>query len=154
MHFVGKILVVLVFILSIMFMAFAGVVYNAHVNWRTEALKQKDNVKKALQERDDTLAQLANFKNETDQKLKLAENKAADVEATNRGLVADLKNLQDKNNLLNVAGKTASEQAQIAEEEALARREEAQNLRQHDHEKALKLDANFAEKTKLEDLAH
>ena len=42
MHFVGKILVILVLILSIMFMAFAGVVYNAQISWRAEALKQKD----------------------------------------------------------------------------------------------------------------
>ena len=41
MHFVGKILVVLQLILSIFFMAFAGVVYNTHVKWNEETSKQK-----------------------------------------------------------------------------------------------------------------
>src|SRR5690348_7235419 len=111
MHFVGKILVVLLLVLSVLFMAFAGVVYNAHLNWRTEALKQKDNVEKARKELADTRAEFDRVKNEMDQKVKEANNKAANVDADNRGLVAQVAKLQKDNNELNVARKTAAEQA-------------------------------------------
>lgn len=154
MHFVGKILVVLLLILSVMFMAFAGVVYNAQMNWRIEANKEKENVKKAQAELANTRADYDRFKNEMDQKVKLANDKAAAVDADNRGLLATVAKLQADNGALAVARKTSAEQAVIAEEEALARREESQNLRKINHDQALKLDANFEEKTKLEDQAH
>ena len=154
MHFVGKILVVLIFILSIMFMAFAGVVYNAQMNWRKEALDQKDKLEKKKTELANAEAEFTRLKNDMDQKLKLANDKAADVDATNRGLAANVARLQNDNGQLQVARKTAAEQAGIAEEEAQARREESQNLRKINHDQNEKLDANFLEKTKLEDQAH
>ena len=38
MSFVGKILVVVQLVLSVLFMAFAGAVQSAHVNWRPISL--------------------------------------------------------------------------------------------------------------------
>jgi hypothetical protein len=154
MHFVGKILVVLLLILCVLFMAFTGVVYNSHLNWRTEALKHKDNVDKAKKELSTKEAEMQREKTEMDQKLKLASDKAAECDAANRGLIAKVAQLQKENADLAVARKTSAEQAMIAEEEALARREESQNLRKINHDQAQKLDANFEEKTKLEDQAH
>src|SRR5436190_13239674 len=139
MHFVGKILVVLLLILSVLFMAFAGAVYNAHLNWRDEAGKQKKLVADRTKERDDTQAEMQRVKNEMDQKVNLADQNAANVDAVNRGLMATVAKLQKDNGELNVARKTAAEQAMIAEEEALARRDEAQNLRKINHDQALKL---------------
>ena len=154
MHFVGKILVVLLLILSVVFMAFAGVVYNAQLNWREETNKQKKLVTERTKELGDTRAEFDRFKNEMDLKVKLANGKAEDADLINRGLAAKGAQLQKENGDLAVARKTAAEQAMIAEEEALARRDEAQNLRKINHDQALKLDANFEEKTKLDDLAH
>lgn len=154
MHFVGKILVVLLLILSVLFMAFAGVVYNTHIKWREEAIKQKGDLEKKKTELTNAEANLARYTTEMDQKVKLANDRAATVDADNRGLVATVAKLQADNGALAVARKTAAEQAMIAEEEALARREESQNLRKINHDQAQKLDANFEEKTKLEDLAH
>jgi hypothetical protein len=152
MHFVGKILVVLLLILSVLFMAFAGAVYNTHLKWREEANKQQGLLEKKKTELTNSENNFARFQTEMDQKLKLTNDKAATVDAENRGLVANVAKLQKDNGELNVARKTAGEQAAIAEEEALARREESQNLRKINHDQALKLDANFEEKTKLEDL--
>jgi hypothetical protein len=82
MHFVGKILVVLLVVLSVLFMAFTGVVYNTQGRWRTAFLKEKDNVAKAVKERDDTRADYDRFKTDMEQKVKLANNNAENVDAT------------------------------------------------------------------------
>lgn len=154
MHFVGKILVVLLLILSVLFMAFAGVVYKTHMNWRDETDKQKKAAKASADALSAKETEMARAINEMDQKVKLADQKAAQVDADNRGLQATVAKLQKDNNELSVARKTASEQAMIAEEEALARREESQNLRKINKDQNLKLEANFEEKTKLEDMVH
>ena len=46
MSFVGKILVVVQLVLSVLFMSFAAAVNSAHVNWRKETIKAQDQVKK------------------------------------------------------------------------------------------------------------
>src|SRR5579863_4022829 len=154
MHLVGKILVVLLLILSVLFMAFSGVVYKTHMNWRDETAKQQKLAKAKSDELAAKETEMTRAINEMDKKVKLADQKAAQVDADNRGLQATVAKLQKDNGELSVARKTASEQAMIAEEEALARKEESQNLRRINHDQALKLDANFEEKTKLEDLVH
>lgn len=44
MNLLGKIFVVLVFVMSLVFMAFSVVVYGTHKNWKDEAAKQKELV--------------------------------------------------------------------------------------------------------------
>ncbi len=154
MHFVGKILVVCLFVLSVLFMAFAGVVYNTHMSWRTEAAKQK----KLAADNDSALrakeTEMARAIADMDQKVKAAENRAAQLDADNRGLQQQVAKLQKDNGNLQIAAKTAGEQAAIFGEEAMARNEESTNLRKINKDQTAKLDANFEEKTKLEDQVH
>jgi chromosome segregation ATPase len=154
MHFVGKILVVLLFVLSIFFMAFAGVVYNAQMNWRVEAQKQKAAVDKVTRDLNDTRQQMEAEKTAMDQKVKTAEGIAQGLDAANRGLQTDLERLKKEVNDYAIARKTSGEQAVIAGEEAVARVEESQNLRKINHDQTDQLNANFEEKTKLEDKLH
>lgn len=154
MHFVGKILVILLFVLSIFFMAFAGVVYNAQMNWRAEAIKQKDNATKISKQLSDAEQQMTAEKNGWDQKVKTAEGNAQALDAANRGLQAEVARLKKEVTDYAVARKTAGEQATISGEEAVARVEEAQNLRKINHDQTDQLNANFEEKTKLEDKIH
>lgn len=44
MNFIGKIFVVLIFLMSVVFMSFAVAVYGTHQNWKEEAEKQKNLV--------------------------------------------------------------------------------------------------------------
>jgi hypothetical protein len=44
MNFIGKIFVVLIFVMSLVFMSFAVAVYGTHQNWKQEAEKQKNLV--------------------------------------------------------------------------------------------------------------
>lgn len=154
MNLVGKILVVLQLVLSIFFMAFAGVVYNAQTVWRAEAIKEKANVVKATKERDDTRSDLDRTKTEMEAKVKAAETKAAALEADKAALTADTERLKKELGDVAVNRKTASEQALIAGEEAAARIEESLNLRQINYDQSKARDAEFDVRLKLEDQVH
>src|SRR4029450_9457189 len=89
MQFVGKILVVLQLILSVLFMAFAGVVYSTQMKWRDAALTQQANVAKHVKELSDTRADFDRYKTEAEGRIKNADMQRAVVEAENTGLKAD-----------------------------------------------------------------
>src|SRR5262245_16133683 len=125
MQFVGKILVVLQLILSVLFMAFAGVVYQTQMKWRDEALTQKANVAKHVKELSDTRADFDRFRTQAEGKIKDADTKRAVVEAANTGLQNDKAQLTKQVADANVAQKTSGEQAVIAGAEAQARNEES-----------------------------
>src|SRR4029077_13237946 len=144
MHFVGKILVVLQLILSIVFMAFAGVVYNAHISWRKEALTQKDNVAKVTKDLNDTRADLDRVKTETTQKVQVAEGKMLTAEAAYKGSEAKVAQLTKELADVQIAQKTSSQQALIAGEEASARNEESATLRKINKDQAAARDDEFA----------
>jgi len=59
MNFVGKIFVVLIFVMSVMFASFAVVTYATHRNWKEEAVALSDD----LEQRKDTLKQLTERRN-------------------------------------------------------------------------------------------
>lgn len=151
MHFTGKILVVIQLVLSIAFMAFAGVVYTAHINWRTVALTEKANVTKKAGENNDLQTQMDAMRTEFAAKMKEANEKVGELEATKKGLDADVKRFRDQVSDLQVAGKTSSEQALIAGQESSARKSEADNQREINHGLTSKRDLESNERIKLED---
>src|SRR4029079_17351112 len=107
-------------ILSVIFMAFAGVVYQTQLKWRDEALTQKGNVTKVTKELNDTRADFDRFKTEAEGKVKEADQKRAVVEAENKGLQDEKTRLTKELADANVAQKTSGEQAVIAGAEAQA----------------------------------
>ena len=122
---VGKILVVLHLVLSILFMAFAGAVFTAQKNWRnvattqTAALakatqKQKDQQAEFDKERTDTVAKLGK---QADEIVKLTGEKTA-LDTQAKALVAD-------NSRLNVALDGVRDQAALSTTEADERKKEA-----------------------------
>jgi len=151
MHFVGKILVVLQLILSVFFMAFAGVVYNSQMKWRTYAKNQEQLLASEQGKFRDKDSELTLYRQQADGKIKAAEQKQLVVEATNTQLSNKLSQLEKEKNDLSLARRTSAEQAQIANEEAQARNEESVNLRQIVKELQLARDDDFALITKLED---
>ena len=66
---VGKILVVLHLVLSILFMAFAGGVFTAQKNWRTYAGTQTDALKKANAKQQNQQAEFEKERTDTAKKL-------------------------------------------------------------------------------------
>jgi hypothetical protein len=151
MQFVGKILVVLQLILSVLFMAFAGVLYSTQMKWRDFAMKQQDLVTKVTKERDDARSDLDRFRTDMTAKVDKADKDRLIAEGENTGLKDDKKNLTKQLADANIAQATSGEQSQIAGAEAAARDEESKNLRLllTDMQKAR--DEDFAVRTKLED---
>src|SRR5262245_26695612 len=151
MQFVGKILVVLQLILSVLFMAFAGVLYSTQMKWRDEALKQKDLVTKVTKEREDARSDKDRVTTEMTAKVNAADKKRAEVEGDNTTLKAEVARLKKELADATIAQTTSGEQAQIAGAEAQARNEESGNLRLllTDMQKAR--DEDFATRSKLED---
>ena len=151
MQFVGKILVVLQLILSVFFMAFAGVVYNSQVKWRDYAKKQEEMVGKANRDLSDSRAAFDRLQTDVAAKEKEFKEKVATLEADKKTLTDNTSLLTKEKGDLSLAQRTAAQQAQIANEEAQARNEESVNLRQIVKELQLARDEDFAMITKLED---
>ena len=127
---VGKILVVLHLVLSILFMAFAGAVFTSQKNWRNHAIAQTAALAKATQKQTD---QQANFdKERIDTAAKLA--KQADDIVKLTGEKAALSNqvtaLDANSKQLNVALDRVRDQADLSTTEATERKKEADEQRE------------------------
>lgn len=151
MSFVGKILVVFQLVLSLLFMAFAGVVYTAHMNWRNEALKQQGLLATANKNLGDKTGELETAMRDASEKILAAEQKAEKTLVDIRGLQQEVARLKAENGDLQVARTTSSQQALIAGQESVARVEEANNVRAINHELTVKRDKEMGERTRLED---
>src|SRR5258708_554458 len=154
MQFVGKILVILLLVLSVLFLSFAAVVYNTHMSWRKVAEDRQKLVEKTNTEKGTVVAEFDKYKNETTDKLNVANGLATQVDAENKGLKAQLAQVTKARDENAIAQKAAAEQAEIFGQEAGARREEADVLRELNHAQAGKLNENLETITKLEDEVH
>jgi hypothetical protein len=154
MNFVGKILVVLLLVLSVLFLSFAAVVHSTHMNWKKVAEDRDKKIKDANAARSNVEADFNRFKDEMDLKLKTAIDQATTMDAANKilqGELAQVKKSRDENA---IARKSSGEQAEVASEEALARHSEADVQRAINHAQQLQLDQNIETITKLEDQVH
>lgn len=151
MSFVGKILVVVQLVLSVFFMAFAGAVYSAHMNWRKAFTDQKAAFQKKDGELRDAVSQMEKTKTELTARITAAEQKASEVEVVLKGREQDVARLTKELADAQVARKTASEQSLIAGRESATRKTEADNQRGLNHGLTGQLETEFAERTKLED---
>lgn len=151
MNFVGKILVMIQFVLSICFMAFAGAVYHAHMNWRTEAEKQKKAATDTQTKMNDAQADWERKFAELTAKEKEAKDKQGELTESNKTLIAQVEELKKEKNDLSLARESSSKQSEIATEEAGSRNEESINLREINHDLVVKRDQDHAIRTKLED---
>jgi len=151
MSFVGKILVVVQLVLSVLFVSFAAAVNTAHVNWRKETLKAQDQVKKVQSELNDEKQNLetarAQFKTDTDK----AEARATAAEAKNVDLEEQLKKALEEVKNAQRESAVANEQAQIAREEAQFRREETIQQREDNTRLLASRDELFKSRRDLQD---
>jgi hypothetical protein len=151
MQFVGKILVVLQLILSIFFMAFAGVVYNTQMKWRDHAKKQEQLLATEQGKLKDKEAELALYQTKADGQVNEARKELLVAQAQITNLSNDKGRLQREVNEVSVGQKISAEQAEIAGDEAQARNEEALNQRKLNQELQIARDIDFARINKLDD---
>lgn len=153
MSFVGKILVVVQLVLSVLFMALAGAVFSVHTNWKTkhEAVVklltvEKDNVSAAQGEL--VIARQASQKIVDDNKGQMGaltaqvQNQTIELDALKKKNNEDQQELQTQTALAQTNAKEAAFRKQEAEEQRAANRslqvsldETAANLRQIEDEK-------------------
>src|SRR5262249_24544314 len=138
-------------ILSVLFMAFAGVLYSTQMKWRDEALKQRDLVTKVTKEREDARSELDRFRTEMTAKVDKADKDRLIAEGNTTTLNAEVTRVKKELNDATIAQTTSGEQAQIAGAEAQSRDEESKNLRLLLTEMQKARDEDFALRTKLED---
>ena len=100
---VGKILVVLHLVLSILFMAFAGGVFTAQKNWRTFAGTQTAALKKANDKQKDQQAEFEKERTDTAKKQADLTNDIARLTGEKTALDNQAKDLDAKNKQLNVS---------------------------------------------------
>lgn len=126
---VGKILVVLQVVLSVVFMGFAGAVFTAQTNWRdahTKMQKKADDLNRQLQQAEE---QAQKDKAEAAGKLKEQTDRAATFEAEASGLKQQNAALEQQLAAARTESENATALAKIAGEEARARRDETNSLR-------------------------
>lgn len=122
---VGKILVVLHLVLSIMFMAFAGAIYTAQTNWRVAQKKTAEDLDKEKKARTDAQAeadkQLADAKATTDQ----LRNEITRMSGLNTSLDLEVKTLTADNKQLRKEVDQQRDQAALTTADAAERKKEA-----------------------------
>lgn len=122
---VGKILVVLHLVLSILFMAFAGAVFTSQKNWRTVATTQAAALAKASQKQKDQQAESEKEKTDTANKLKAQADDIIKLTGEKTALDTQAKALVADNSRLNVALDSVRDQSALSTTEADERKKEA-----------------------------
>ncbi|MGE3315353.1 MAG: hypothetical protein AB7O26_09565 [Planctomycetaceae bacterium] len=126
---VGKILVVLQVVLSLLFMGFAGAVFTAQTSWKAESKKHQDNAAKTTNQLRQTEELAQKDKADLTGQLKEQTDKAAASEALATGLKEKNAALEQQLAASRTEFENAQALAKIAGEEARARRDEAGSLR-------------------------
>lgn len=151
MSYVGKILVIVQVVLSLLFMTFAGGVYAVHQNWR----QKYEESQKALAASDKTLkdAQEAavNDRREFETKLSEETQKALKFQSDATGLAATVADLTQQNALLKTQRSTQTGLAEANANEARFRQEEAEKQRVENTKLQTKVNDLSAENRELKD---
>lgn len=151
MSFVGKILVVVQLVLSVLFMAFAGAVYSAHQNWRKTALANDKKFQDEVKSKGDLQKDFDKLKDATAKEVKDVNERADRAESGLRTVKQDADQFAKENKDLKVALATAQQNEKVADDEAKSRRDEALLQREINTKLLASRDGLFKEKTRLED---
>lgn len=122
---VGKILVVLHLVMSVMFMAFAGAVLTAQTNWRTKHAAAVAATAKAESKAKEVQAEFEKFQGDTAQKVAKLENDIVTLKGLNTALEVDNKTLTSDNKQLRKDVDQLRDQTALTSTEAVERKTEA-----------------------------
>jgi hypothetical protein len=129
MTFLGKIVIVVQVVLSLMFMAFTGAVFTVQTNWRTEAQGLKTRLEEDTKSLNQQITDLQGENTNLDSGLKDEEDEKRRHEADAKSLQAQLAQLQEENRKDKEALAQVTEQARVNGDEAEERRKEAEKIR-------------------------
>ena len=129
MSFVGKVLVVVQVVLSVVFMAFAGAVYSVQTSWRTVANERQVALDEATQRMNDLTAEFELYKDTSTKSLTETQNRAEAAEVANQRLQEQVDLLNRQGATLNTEVVSQRDLAEIATDEATLRGDEANKQR-------------------------
>jgi len=151
MSYVGKILVVVQLVLSLLFMTFAGAVFTVHQNWRAKYLQSENTVKKTQGELENSRGELATAKRDFETNLSVQLQRANALEAKNQTLDVQLAELTTRVDQLQQQRATQTGLAEQKAAEASFRQDEAQKQRVENTKMQARLDELAAENRELRD---
>ena len=130
MSFLGKLLVGLQLVLSIMFLVFAGAVFSTQKNWK-EAHKLADDANTSLKkEKDEVESEYKKYKTRMDIDFKNEQNRAANAEGQADLLKRQLTAAENEAGTAKIERDEQRELAKVSGEESRQRREEALQQRE------------------------
>ena len=135
MTFLGKILIVVQLVLSVLFVGFAAAVYNYHVGWRSQAQSLTDQLDQARSEVRNVQAELDKVRTDMQAQLKAETDRASTLEAANTDLqqqlalaTRDLQNVRTERDTLLAEAAIAVDEAQHRLRETVEQRDVNQKL--------------------------
>lgn len=151
MSFLGKILVVVQVVLTILFMAFAGAVSATHTSWKEANKKLNDQLTAAQQNIREEQARAKEEKTSLESQLAAAKTEAALKDAEGRELKARLDTLTAEYDQAKTAAAVKTQLASIAADDNAARQDESSILREVLKKRGEAYDAQVAAYKKLAD---
>jgi DNA repair exonuclease SbcCD ATPase subunit len=154
MNFIGKIFVVLIFVMSLVFMSFAIAVYGTHQNWKEEAEKQQNLVNIARGEL--TKAEEEKTKLEADLHLQIdaREQALAKLETERKELAAQREELVKERDALLIKDKEAVVALKAAQQNLARLTDEVEGLRGEIRDAQGQRDKHFDRVVELTDQIH
>lgn len=151
MSYVGKILVIIQVVMSVLFMAFAGAVFQMHQNWKSKHTAVVTQLNSRTQELTTAQEELAKAKTDLTARLDAMTQEKTKFEAQAKGYEADLGAQVVRINLLEQQRDTQTGLAQAKANEAEYRQREAEQQRIENKKVQDRLDAASAENRRLTD---
>lgn len=154
MNFIGKILVVLIFVMSVVFMSFAVAVYGTHQNWKAESEKQKGLVDIARTKLDEAEAEKKKLDAELTQVISAREQALAKLETERVQLAAQRDEVVKERDALLVKDKEAVVALKAAQQNLERLTGEVEGLRTEIRTAQGERDKQFAQVVELTDQIH
>lgn len=151
MTFVGRILVVVHLILSVIFMAFAGAVFTAHTNFAKKAKTAADALAKVQDELKGARGEAEKQKSADDLKIKELLGQVTELSGERTGLQQKIAGLETENKNLNNLFDAEREMARLSTEESTDRTAESTLQRTKNAELYQSRNEIFADLKKAED---
>lgn len=151
MSFFGKILVVVQLTLSVLFMMFAAAVYTTHTNWRDKFDTASKAQAKAVNEKNAAQEEASKYQTELKQAMDRSEQRAQEAEAQLNIITQQFETSKQQAANLQAQLATSQRRAQNSADEAMARNEEARELREVNHVQTGLISQAETDKAKLND---
>lgn len=151
MSFVGKVLVVIQLVLSVLFMALAGAVFAVHTNWRDKFEAQAEVIKGAEKNVADKQAQLDSVRQDSQ---KIVDDNKAEMERLKDQVLTQTRQIEElttKNNQDQLQLQTQTALAETNAREAIFRTTESEEQRAANRAVQAALDETAAKLRELED---